>query len=80
MRGYHHWPLDREPTMDEVYACQFIFQPGLTEEDRNWIRRHLQMAGVDTPVVDVGFLREKHMTLKMMSWLTTNEIRTMYLE
>jgi hypothetical protein len=33
-----------------------VFQPGLTEDDRAWIRDHLELAGARIPTVDISWI------------------------
>jgi hypothetical protein len=46
----------------EKRLCEAWFHPGLNDEDRDWLRLHLALAGVEAPVVDV-------------SWLTMERVR-----
>lgn len=50
--------------MDDVEAAQFLFQKGLTEDDVEWLRKHFEKAGLPTPTVDIGWLRQKHELLR----------------
>jgi hypothetical protein len=37
-------------------VCEAYFQPHLTEDDREWMRKHIELAGVRVPEVDISWI------------------------
>jgi len=40
----------------EQRLCAAWFQPDLTEEDRDWLRRHIELGGQQVPEVDTSWI------------------------
>lgn len=45
------------PFEAERESSRLLFQPGLTTDDKGWLRGHFEMAGLPTPDVDVSWLQ-----------------------
>ena len=41
----------------EVELCRIWFNSHLTDEDRDWLRGHLDLADVHVPVVDISWVQ-----------------------
>jgi len=40
----------------EKDLCRIWFQSGLTDEDRDWLREHLELAGSEVPSYDISWI------------------------
>lgn len=52
--------MKRSPFLNEFEReqrwCEAWFQADLTEEDRDWLRKHIELAGARVPEVDISWI------------------------